>query len=263
MSKLEEQIFNFFTNALIVVAVLVIGYLIVKLLIKIIKNILLKTKLDRTAVSFIMSVLKVLLYFIVAITALGTIGVNIASLITALGAAALTAGLALQDCLGNVVSGLVILINKPFIAGDTLDFEGIMGKVAKINIFSTTIHTFDNKLVTIPNSKLTKNNVINCTMVDKRRLDLTYSVSYDDDIAKVKSLIYSLIAQNKMIMNDPEPKVYVGEHLDSGIQILVQVWVEPNDYYEVYYFMQENVKLIFDKNGVTIPYPHLVVKNDK
>ena len=117
--------------------------------------------MDGTAEGFVLSVLKVIFYFIVAVTALGTIGVNVASLFTALGAAALTAGLALQDLLKNVVSGLVILINKPFVSGNILDFEGVKGTVEEINIFSTTVHTLDNKLVTIPNSRLTSNNVVN------------------------------------------------------------------------------------------------------
>lgn len=263
MNQFQTQLFDFLTKSLVVVAVMVIGYLVVGILTKLMKKLLMKTRLDQTAASFIVSVAKVLLYFIVAVTALGTIGVNIASLITALGAAALTAGLALQECLSNVVSGLVILINKPFVAGDILELQGVTGKVECIKIFSTTIHTLDNKLVTIPNSNLTKNNIVNCTMVDKRRVDLKYSISYDSDITKVKGLLYSLIATNDKIMTDPEPKVYVGEHLDSGIQIVAMLWVNPEDYYDVYYFMQEKVKLIFDKNDITIPYPHIVVKNDK
>ena len=164
---------------------------------------------------------------------------NVASLITALGAAALTAGLALQDLLKNVVSGLVILINKPFVSGNILDFEGVKGTVEEINIFSTTVHTLDNKLVTIPNSRLTSNNVVNCTMVEQRRVDCTFSISYDDDIDKVREIILNLMATNEMILKDP-----------------------PDDYYEVYFFLQENVKKEFDKNGITIPYPHLVIAKD-
>ena len=210
-----------------------------------------------------LSFVKVLLYIIIAITALATIGVNVASLLTAVGAAALTAGLALQDSLSNLASGMIILLNKPFVAGDILEFEGIKGRVENIKIFFTTIHTLDNKTVTIPNSRLTSNNVVNCTMVDKRRVDLKYTISYDDDISKVKGLIYTLISTNDKIMSAPEPKVHVGAHLDSGIEIVVMVWSTPDDYYDVYYFMQENVKLVFDKNGITIPYPHVVVKNQK
>ena len=263
MDAINKFLSNRMPTILMLVAVIVIGYVSVKIIINIIKKILLKTSIDHTATTFIISFLRVLLYLIVVITALSTIGVNVASLITAVGAAALTAGLALQDTLGNLASGMIILLSKPFVAGDVLEFEGITGRVENIKVFFTTIHTLDNKTVTIPNSRLTTNNVVNCTKVDKRRVDLKYSISYDDDISKVKALIYNLISENDKILNDPEPTVYVGKHLDSGIEMVVMLWTTPDDYYNVYYFMQENVKLAFDKNGITIPYPHIVVKNDK
>lgn len=263
MEKINEYLENTLPNVLKLLAVIVIGYVLANAICKLLKKILIKTNIDHTAVTFTLSLAKVALYLIIAITALATIGVNVASLITAVGAAALTAGLALQDSLSNLASGMIILFNKPFVAGDILEFEGITGKVENIKIFFTTIHTLDNKIVTIPNSRLTTNNVVNCTMVDKRRVDLKYTISYDDDITKVKGLIYTLIAQNDKVINEPEPTVYVGEHLDSGIEIVVMLWTHPDNYYSVYYFMQENVKMIFDENGITIPYPHIVVKNDK
>lgn len=263
MDKFNKILTDSMPTVLMLIAVIVIGYASVKIIIKLIKKVLIKTSIDHTAITFILSFLRVILYVIVVITALSTIGVNVASLITAVGAAALTAGLALQDTLGNIASGMIILLSKPFIAGDILEFEGITGKVENIKVFFTTIHTLDNKIVTIPNSRLTTNNVINCTKVDKRRVDLKYSISYDDDISKVKALIYTLISENDKVLNDPEPTVYVGKHLDSGIEIVVMLWTTPDDYYSVYYYMQENVKLTFDKNNITIPYPHVVVKNDK
>lgn len=261
MDKFNEMLMKVMPTVLTLVAVLVIGLVLSRLIIRLLKNILNKTNIDHTAVTFMLSLIKVTLYLIIAITALATVGVNVASLITAVGAAALTAGLALQDSLSNLASGMIILFNKPFVAGDILEFEGIKGRVENIKIFFTTIHTLDNKIVTIPNSRLTSNNVVNCTMVDKRRVDLKYTISYDDDISKVKGLLYTLISENDKILKEPEPEVHVGEHLDSGIAIIVMVWVVPDDYYDVYYFMQENVKKIFDENDITIPYPHLVVKN--
>ena len=262
LEKLQGFFDNNFSTILMFVAVLVIGVSLAKIVINILKKIMNKTNIEHTAVTFLLSLLKVLLYLIVVITALSTIGVNVTSLITAVGAAALTAGLALQDSLSNMVSGIIILFNKPFVAGDLLEFEGIRGMVESIQIFFTTIHTPDNKLVTIPNSRLTTNNVVNCTMVDKRRVDLKYSISYDDDIAKVKGIIYTVISKNEKILSDPESVVYVGKHLDSGLEIEVFLWTHPDDYYSVYYFMQENVKLAFDENSITIPYPHIVVKNE-
>lgn len=262
-----EKINSFFQESipsLIKLAmVIVIGYALVNVTCTLLKKILKKTNIDHTAVTFIISFVRVMLYLLMIVTALATIGVNVASIITAVGAAALTAGLALQDSLSNLASGMIILFSKPFVAGDILEFEGITGRVANIKIFFTTIKTLDNKLVTIPNSRLTTNNIVNCTMVDKRRVDLKYTISYDDNITKVKGLIYSLIALNDKVINEPQPTVYVGEHLDSGLEIVVMLWTHPDDYYSVYYFMQENVKKVFDENGITIPYPHLVVKNDK
>ena len=146
---------------LAVVVILVVGYILTKVLLKLIKKIFSRTNIEHTVVTFTTSVIKVLLYLIVVLTALSTLGVDISSLIAAVGAAALTAGLALQDSLGNLASGIVILFNKPFVAGDALEFEGIKGKVESIKLFATTLNTFDNKLVTIPNSRLTQNNVIN------------------------------------------------------------------------------------------------------
>lgn len=263
MKTFNEFIEKYLPEILIAILIIIIGYILVRLLIKVLKNILDRTRIEHTAVTFFLSIIKVLLYLIIAVTALSTVGVNVTSLITAIGAAALAAGLALQDTLSNIASGLIILLNKPFVADDILEFEGIKGRVQSIKIFSTTIHTLDNKLVTIPNSRLTSNNIVNCTMVDKRRIDLKYTISYDDDITKVKGLMYTLIATNNKILNEPAPSVYVGEHLDSGIEIVVLLWVVPDDYYDVYYFMQEKVKMMFDENGITIPYPHIVVKGDE
>ena len=260
MEKFKDMLFDFLSMAIILVIIIVIGYIATKLVARILKKVLSKTNMDHTAVTFILSFVRVAMYLIVIVTALATVGVNVASIITAVGAAALTAGLALQDSLSNLASGMIILFNKPFVAGDMLEFEGVVGRVKDIKIFFTTIHTLDNKIVTIPNSRLTTNNVINCTMVDKRRVDLKYTISYDDDISKAKTLIFNLITENDKVLKEPEPEVHVGKHLESGVEIIVFAWVNTDDYYNVYYYMQEKVKLTFDENGITIPFPHIVVK---
>lgn len=263
LDKVREQL-NFFSDAYlpkIVFALLVLaaGTIIIRFVLKLIKNILGKSKIEHTINTFVFSALKILLYLILVITALATIGVDVSSILATFAAAALTAGLALQESLGNIASGVVILISKPFVAGDILEFEGVKGKVENIRLFSSQLHTFDNKIVTIPNSRLTSNNVTNCTMVDKRRVDLSYTVGYNDDIAKVKKVIYELISENNKVLNVPPPQVCVGKHLESGVGIIVWIWVEPDDYYDVYYFMQENVLLRFKENDITIPYPHIQI----
>ncbi len=257
----KEDVKDYIFQIMGAIIIAVAGYFVVKILVKLLKNILGKTHIDHAAVTFITSVTKVILYAFVIITILSTLGINVNSIITAVGAAAITAGLALQNSLSNIASGIIILLTKPFTSGDRLEIDGVKCTVQNIKIFTTTVNTLDNKVITIPNSKLTSENIINCTMVDHRRVDLKYCVSYEDDLSKVKSVILEVTKNCKQILTDPEPAVYVGEHLESGIQILVKVWAVPEDYDDVYFYMQENVKNAFDKNGITIPYPHLIVKN--
>lgn len=252
---------TFAINFLNFAIVLVIGALIVKLLLIPIKRLLLKSKIDHTVKTFLFSIIKVLMYAMVAISALSTAKVDVTSLVTALGAAALTAGLALQDTLKNFVSGIIILFNKPFAAGDLVQVEDVEGYVDSIRIFYTQVHTFDNKIVQIPNFKLTSNNVVNCSAAGTRRVDLTFSVSYEDNLTKVKSVIYDVISKNKLVLAEPESKVLVSAHLDSGVEIKALVWVNQEDYYTVKFQMEEAVKIAFDENGITIPYPHVEIAN--
>ncbi len=262
MDNFSAMMLKIGENFLLFAAVLIIGVLIVKLITHFVRKLILKTKLDHTVKTFLFSVIRVVLYAFVVITALGTIGVNVDSIITAFGAALLTAGFALQDTLKNLVSGLIILFSKPFTAGDLIEFEGVEGYVQSIRIFYTTITDYNNKSVKIPNSRLTANNVTNCSEGEYRRVPLVFSVSYDDNLAQVKSVIYDVIAKNEKILSEPEPKVYISDHLDSGVEIKVFVWADPSDYFSVLFSMEEQVKLAFDENGITIPYPHLEIKNN-
>lgn len=262
MEEFKTLMLKIGQNFLVFAIVIIVGLIIVKILSHFIKKLLLKTKLDHTVKTFLYSVIRVLLYAFVVITALGTVGINVNSIITALGAALITAGFALQDTLKNLVSGIIVIFSKPFTAGDLIEFEGIEGYVESIRIFYTTITDYDNKSVKIPNSRLTANNIINCSSGAYRRVPLQFTVSYDDNLAQVKSVIFDVISKNDKILTEPEPKVYVSNHLDSGVEIKVFVWALPGDYFPVLFAMEEQVKLAFDKNGITIPYPHVQIKND-
>lgn len=251
---------NYLPNIIIAIIILVLGWWLSNLLCKIIKKALLKSRVDNAVVTFLMSFIKIALRFIVIISTLATLGINVTSIITALGAAAVTVGLALQSSMSNIASGVLIIINKPFKAGDLLEFEGNVGTVVKIELFNTYLQTPDSKQIIIPNSRLTSNNVINVTSLDNRRLDLSYTISYEDSIAKAKGVIFSLISQCPAIdEGEMAPIVCVGQHKASGIEIVVRAWVKPDAYWDAYYFMQENVKLKFDECGITIPYEQIVV----
>lgn len=241
--------------------IIIIGFWVSKKIVKIIKKGMLKAKNDYTVITFIGSVVNIILKFIIIISALAVLGVDITSILTAFGAAMVAIGLALQNSLSNIASGVLIILNKPFKAGDILEFQGMTGTVVKIDLFNTHMKTYDNREIIVPNSIMTGDSVINCTSQDKRRVDLKFSISYDDDILKVKGLLYTLIANYDLVMKDPEPAVYVGSHADSAIIIEVKLWTDPVNYWKVYYYMMENVKLLFDKEGITIPFPQVVVHN--
>lgn len=241
--------------------IIIIGFWVSKKIVKIIKKGMVRAKNDYTVITFIGSVVNIILKFIIIISALAVLGVDITSILTAFGAAMVAIGLALQNSLSNIASGVLIILNKPFKAGDILEFQGMTGTVVKIDLFNTHMKTYDNREIIVPNSIMTGDSVINCTSQDKRRVDLKFSISYDDDILKVKGLLYTLIANYDLVMKDPEPAVYVGSHADSAIIIEVKLWTDPENYWKVYYYMMENVKLLFDKEGITIPFPQVVVHN--
>lgn len=259
MDQFKMDLLQLAKNFLGFAIVMVLGILLSRLLFFLIKKILKKSRIDHTAKTFIFSLIRIIVYAAVVLTALGTANVDVSSIVTALGAAALTAGLAFQDTLRNLISGIILLSDKPFTAGDLIEFEGYTGYVDSVRVFSTTIHTFENKIVKIPNSKLTSNCVSNCSAGENRRIDLKFTVSYDDNLTKVKSVIYDVISKNDLIIAEPEPKVYISSHLDSGVEITVFVWAYHENYYDVLFYMQENVKTAFDENKITIPYPHVVV----
>ncbi|HCA04889.1 MAG TPA: mechanosensitive ion channel protein MscS [Ruminococcaceae bacterium] len=257
MEKFNEYIIDFGQKLLIFAIVLAAGFLIVKAITSLVKKALLKTKLDHTVKTFLYSFLRVILYALVVLVALNTIGIKVDSIITAIGAAALTAGLALQDTIKNFVSGMIIIFSKPFTAGDLIEFEGFEGYVQSIRIFYTAIKTYENKIVQIPNSRLTADNVTNCSAGEYRRVSLKFTVSYEDKLSLVKSVIFGVISKNDKILAEPEPKIYVSNHLDSGVEITVFVWGVPDDYFPILFYMEEEVKLAFDENGIVIPYPHV------
>lgn len=192
-------------------------------------------------------------------SAVAQLGVNVNSIIAAVGAAAVTVGLALKDSMSNIASGVLIIITKPFKAGDFLEFEGLQGTVTKIEIMNTFLNTVDNKEVIIPNSRLTANNVTNFTSHDMRRLDLSYSVGYGDDIVAAKQLLQGLVSEHPLVLKEPEPVVGIADHKDSSISIDCKLWCHKDDYWPLYYEMQEKVKLMFDEHGIHIPFNQLVV----
>ncbi|GHU83246.1 mechanosensitive ion channel protein MscS [Clostridia bacterium] len=262
-SKLFNEFVNwgtaFLPNLIIAILIFAVGWWLSKVITSIVKKTLLKGKAELAAVTFICSFLKCALRVIIIISAIAQLGVNVTSLLTAIGAATITVGLALQDTMSNIASGILIIINKPFKVGDFLELENVNGTVTKIEITNTYLNTGDNKQVIIPNKKLTASNLINYTSTGTRRIDLTFSIGYGDNLVKAKKIIRNIILQQKLVFQDHEPVIGVKSLDDSAVCIDVKVWCKTEDYWTIYYDMQEKVKYMFEENGITIPFNQLVI----
>lgn len=242
--------------AIIIVA---IGFIISNLIGKIVVKGLKAKGVDPSIHSFIRTIVTFVLKLIVLISALSTLGIDVNSIVTAIGAAGITAGLGLQQSVSQFASGIQILINHPFKSGDFVDIGTVSGKVHEIKMMYTVLITVDNKRVIIPNSTITSANIINFNGENRRRLDLEFCISYDADIELAKATIAKVIKSNPLILTTPEPIIGVKAHAASSVNLACLVWCDSDEYWNVFYYMQEQVKLAFDENKVSIPYGQLDV----
>ncbi len=254
---------GFVPSLIFAVIILVVGWWLAKTLSKSIGKAMRRAKIDESIISFFYSIMIVLFRLIVIITAAAELGINVTSLVAAIGAAGVTIGLALKDSFSNIASGILIITNKPFKIGDYLEVDNFQGTVLKIEMLFTTLTTYDNKVIVVPNSKLTSEHLINYTAQKTRRLDLCYSVSYDTDLARAKDIIREVVLNNNKSLNEPKPIIAVAQHNESSINIIAKVWCNCEDYWPLYYEMQENVKNEFDKNNISIPFNQLDVNIKK
>lgn len=235
------------------------GWWLAGLAAKLTKRAIKRSRTDPLVAGFIGSLVKALIIMVSAVSAIAKLEINITSLVAALGAAGLTASFALQGSLSNFVSGVQIIFTKPFKMGDYLAFGGYEGTVKRIEILYTILATFDNKEVIVPNSKITGDVVVNFTTNGTRRLDLSYPVSYKADLQRGKEVLKTLAEGDKRVLRDPAPVIAVGELGDSGVTLVMKLWCRQEEYWNLYYAMQEAVKLSFDREGIEIPYPQLDV----
>ncbi|WP_347331265.1 mechanosensitive ion channel family protein [Marinimicrobium locisalis] len=251
-------------NIVIALLIFIIGRIVIAILIGILGKVLGRTKLDSILIEFTQTIAKVLLLIFVIVAVLDQLGVNTTSLIAVLGAAGLAIGLALQGSLQNFAAGFLLLVLRPFKAGDYVEAAGTAGMVEKISIFSTIMRTPDNKEVTIPNGSIYSNNIINYSARETRRVDMVFSISYDDDIKKAKDVMMTAITADERVLEEPAPNVAVSALADSSVDFIVRPWVKTDDYWPLYWDMNEKIKLDLEANGMTIPFPQrdLHVYND-
>ncbi|MDX5336300.1 MAG: mechanosensitive ion channel [Marinobacter sp.] len=207
--------------------------------------------LNKFLCGLIGAVLKIMLLISVA----SMIGIATTSFIAVIGAAGLAIGLALQGSLANFAGGVLILIFKPFKVGDTIEAQGYLGAVAEIQILYTVVNTFDNRRIVIPNGSLSNATLVNVSIYDKRRCDMTFGIHYDDDIDKAKAILQRLFDEDERSLKDPAPQICVGALGDSSVDLMFRAWVATDDLWPYYWDMQEKVKKAFDAEGITIPFP--------
>ncbi len=238
------------------IVTLIVGIIIVNAVVKFLRNTMTRKQVDPSLVPFFSSLTNVLLKAMLLISVAAMVGIETTSFVAILGAAGLAVGFALQGSLANFAGGVLILVFKPFKVGDFIEAQGFMGVVKEIHIFNTILTTTDNKRIIIPNGSISSGAITNFSAEEYRRVDMEFGIGYDDDILKAKNILHQLIADDKRILNEPaEPFVAVKELGDSSVNFVMRVWVKPSDYWGVYFDMQENVKLTFDKEGISIPYP--------
>lgn len=246
-------------NLLIAVIVFLVCVLVIKLLLKIVRRTAEKAKLTRSISGFIVNAVRVVLYFIAIIISCDFIGIPVTSLIAVLSVAGLALSLAVQDLLSNLLSGIVILITKPFVDGDVIEIAGKTGTVKRIGVMHTRLRTGDNKIIYIPNHEVSVSNIINYTRENTRRVDLVISASYDNTADEVKKSITRSFGKVQGILTDPEPFIGVKEYGNSSISYDVRVWCSSADYWDVYYALNEQIKVGFDSDGVEMTYDHIIV----
>lgn len=224
---------------------------------------MLKSKVDKAVAGFASSIMYALLFAGVVLMALGQIGVETTSFIAILGAAGLAVGLALQGSLSNFASGVLIILLRPFRAGDFVDAGGQMGTVNRIELFHTHMKTPDNRVIIVPNSDIMDSSIVNFSRESTRRLDLIVGISYDSDIKKARDLLHEVLSSDERVLKDPEAIIWVFELADSSVNFAVRPWVKAEDYWALRSDLLEKIKYTFDENGIGIPFPQMDVHVSK
>ncbi len=259
VQRMSEKGIDLLLQLLLAIVIWIVGSYLIKTFKKIIIKSMEKKGVDPSLKSFLGSLITAVLYVMLVIITISTIGVQTSSLVAVLGAAGLAIGLALQGSLSNFAGGVLIIIFRPFNVGDFIEMGSMSGTVKEIQIFQTFLDTPDNKRVVIPNGQLSNNSLINYTRTPTRRIDMKFSVGYNSDIKLVRNLIEEIINKNGFVLKDHEILVRLETLADSSMIFVVKVWALNENYWDVYYDITENIKNNFDKNGIEIPYPKMDV----
>lgn len=248
-------------SVLIAVFVIIIGLKLVNWFAKGLKRSFERSRMEASVSGFLISIIRVIGYVLVFLTAATVVGFEVTSFVAILGTASLSIGLALQGALSNLAGGVLILMLKPFQVGDYIleNNKGNEGTVVSIDIFYTRLKTHDNKVVVIPNGILAANSLVNLTDETKRKVEVKIAIAYQSDIKKVKELVYGILTEDERILSEEPKDVFIDSFDDSGMTLGIRGWVRTENYWPVTWALREKVKEVFDENGVEIPYNRVEV----
>lgn len=236
--------------------IFIIGKWAVNKIVALLGKVLRKVKgMDETLIKFLENIVYYALMIVVLLTALGKLGVETTSFLAILGAAGLAIGLALKDSLGNFASGVMIIMFKPFKVGDVVTAAGVTGSVSEVGIFNSVFITPDNQKIIVPNGAITSASIVNINAHDTRRVDLVVGIGYGDDIKKTKDVLNDIVTSNEKVLVDKGITIAVSELADSSVNFVVRAWVKTPDYWDVKFGLTETIKLRFDAEGISIPFP--------
>lgn len=244
------------------VVILVAGILIIRIVMKVLTAALEKSKLEKAAHSLIKSLIRTVLYLLLGLIAASSLGIDVTGIIALASVLSLAVSLSVQNLLTNIIGGFTLLYTKPFSSGDYVEIAAESGTVSEIGMTYTKLVTPDNKIVYIPNSAVVNADITNYTVTGTRRVDLTISASYDAPTEKVLEALYEA-AKVPGVMADPAPFAAVTKYGESAVEYTLRVWTATDDYWTVYFAMNEKVRETFKDNGIKMTYPHLNVHLDK
>ncbi|MEB3075373.1 mechanosensitive ion channel domain-containing protein [Capnocytophaga gingivalis] len=255
LGKFMDKIIGFLPSLIGAIIVLFIGVWVSRFIQKFVKRLMIARSVDITIQNFVNQLLRWVLYIILFLTVIQKVGVPVSSFLGALAAAGVAIGLALQGSLSNFAGGIMLLILKPFRIGDSIEAKGHIGTVERIGMFYTTLIKFGNERVIIPNGPLFSDNIINYSQNPTRRHNIIVGIGYGSDLKKAKEILYRLAKECPTALQEPPAVVYVEELADSSVNLSLRIWSNTGNYLETRFYLIEQIKLTFDKEGIEIPFP--------
>jgi small conductance mechanosensitive channel len=257
--QLTELAVAYAPKLILAIVTLVLGLWIIRLFMRGLRSLFEKRNVDPNLTPFLRTVIGMGLRIMLFVSVIGMVGIQVTSFIAILGAAGLAIGLSLQGTLQNFAGGVVLLLLRPFKVGDVIEAKGYLGTVHEIQIFYTIVHTFDKKVVYIPNGGLASSDMTNYSQQEDRRNEWMFGIAYGDDVDKAKKVLKRLIEEDERILKEPEPFIAVHSLGDSSVNIVVRTWSKAPDLWNVYFEMNEKVYKTFAKEGLNIPFPQMDV----